>query len=79
MIIKNRGYASGLALGRRWVNKVSTEWLRGPLLNENLLLILLNDLLIVLLIHRHELYQLMIYMQEMMIQHLIIRQQQLLN
>ena len=65
------GYAPGLALGRRWVNKVSNEWLWGSLLYENLL--------IVLFIHRHELYQLMIYMHEMMMQHLVIRQQQLLK
>ena len=79
MIIKNRGYAPGLALGRRWVNKVSTERLRGSLLYENLLLVLLNDLLIVLFIRRNELYQLVIYMHEMMMQHLVIWQQQLLK
>ena len=77
---KNRGYApGGLALGRRWVNKVSNEWLWGSLLYENLLLILLNNLLIVLFVRRHELYQLVIYMHEMMMQHLVIRQQQLLK
>ena len=79
MIIKNRGYAPGLALGRRWVNKVSAKRLWGSLLHEDLLLILLNDLLIVLSVRRHELYQLMIYMHEMMMQHLVIRQQQLLK
>ena len=62
------GYAPGLALGRRWVNKVSSERLRGSLLHEDLLLVLLNDLLIVLFIHGHELYQLVIYMHKMMIQ-----------
>ena len=31
--------------------------------------------LVVLLVHRHELYQLVIYMHEMMMQHLIIWQQ----
>ena len=71
VISKNRGYAPGLALGRRWVNKVSNEWLRGSLLYENLLLVL-NNLLIVLFIHRHELYQLVIYMHEMMMQYLVI-------
>ena len=78
-IIQNKGYELGLALGRRGVNKVSNWWLRGSLLYENLLLVLLNDLLVLLLAHRHELYQLIIYMHEMMMQHLIIRQQQLLN
>ena len=62
MIIQNKSYAPGFALGRRGVNKVSNEWLRGSLLYENLLLVLLNNLLVVLFIHRHELYQLMIYM-----------------
>ena len=70
------GYASGLALGRRWVSKVSTKRLRGSLLHEDLLLILLNDLFVILLVHGHELYQLVIYIYEMMMQHLIIRQQQ---
>ena len=79
MLIENKGYAPGLALGRRWVNKVKNERLRGSLLYENLLLILLNDLLIVLFVRRHELYQLVIYMHEMMMQHLVIRQQQLLK
>ena len=74
VIIQNKGYASGLALGRRCVNKVSNERLQGSLLYENLLLILLNDLLILLLVHRHELYQLVIYMHEIMMQHLMIWQ-----
>ena len=51
----------------------------GSLLYENLLLILLNNLLVVLFVRRHELYQLIIYMHEMMMQHLVIRQQQLLK
>ena len=79
MIIKNTGYAPGLASGRRWVSKVSTKRLWGSLLHEDLLLVLLNDLLIVMFVRRHELYQLMIYMHEMMIQHLVIWQQQLLK
>ena len=73
------GYAPGLALGRRWVNKVSNERLWGSLLYENLLLVLLKDLLVLLFTGRHELHQLVIYMHEMMIQHLVIRQQQLLK
>ena len=72
------GYAPGLALGRRWVSKVSTKRLRGSLLHEDLL-VLLNDLLVVLFIRRHELYQLVIYMHEMMMQYLVIWQQQLLK
>ena len=77
VIIKNRGYAPGLALGRRRVSNVSTNRLRGSLLHEDLLLVLLNDFLILLFIHGHELYQFMIYMQEMMMQYLVIWQQQL--
>ena len=79
VIFQNKGYAPGLALGRRCVNKVSNEWLWGSLLYENLLLVLLNNLLVVLFVHRHELYQLVIYMHEMMMQHFVIRQQQLLK
>ena len=63
VIIKNMGYAPRLALGRWWVNKVSTKRLRGSLLHEDLLLVLLNDLLIILFV---------IYMHEMMMQHLVI-------
>ena len=63
-------YASGLALGERWVNKVSTKRLRGSLLHEDLLLLLLNDLFVILFVHGHELYQLVIYMHEMMMQYL---------
>ena len=79
VIIQNKGYASGLALGRRGVNKVNNWWLQGSLLYENLLLVLLNDLLELLFARRNELYQLIIYMHEMMMQHLVIRQQQLLK
>ena len=79
MIIKNRGYAPGLALGRRWVSKVSTKRLRGSLLHEDLLLVLLDDFLVLQFIDGHELYQLMIYLHEMMMQHLVILQQQLLK
>ena len=73
------GYAPGLALGRRWVSKVSTKRLRGSLLHEDLLLILLDDLFVIRFVHGHELYQLAIYMHEMMMQYLVIRQQQLLK
>ena len=78
VLSKNRGYAPGLALGRRRVSKVSIKRLWSSLLHEDLLLVLLNDLAI-MFIHRHELYQLMIYMHEMIMQHLVIRQQQLLK
>ena len=72
MIIKNRGYALGLALGRRWVSKVSTNRLRGLLLHENLLLVLLDHLVILWLIDGHDFYQLVIYMHEAMMQYLVI-------
>ena len=74
VIIQNKGYATGLALGRRGVSKVSSWWLRGSLLDEDLLLVLLDYLLVLLLAHGHELYQLVIYMHEMMMQRLVIRQ-----
>ena len=60
VIIQNKGYAPGLALDRRGASKVSSWWLRGSLLDEDLLFILLNYLLILLLAHSHELYQLVI-------------------
>ena len=66
------GYAPGLALGRRWVSKVSTKRLWGSLLHEDLLLVFLDDFLVLLFINGHELYQLVIYMHEMMMQHLVI-------
>ena len=59
-------------MGRRWVNKVSTKRLRGSLLHEDLLLLLLNDLFVILFVHGHELYQLVIYMHEIMMQYLAI-------
>ena len=79
MIIQNKGYAPGRALGRRGVSKASRWWLRGSLLYKNLLLVLFNYLLVLLLARGHELYQLIIYMHEMIMQHLVIRQQQLLK
>ena len=66
------GYAPRLALGRWWVCKVSTKRLRGSLLHEYLLLVLLNDIFVILFVHGHELYQLVIYMHGMMMQHLVI-------
>ena len=79
VIIQNKGYAQGLALGRQGVSKVRCWWLQGSLLYENLLLVLFNCLLVLLLARSHELYKLVIYMHEMMMQHLVIRQQQLLK
>ena len=78
VIIQNKGYALGLALGRRGVSLVSQWWLRDLLLNENLLLVLLNDLLELVIVGGHYLHQLVLYMHTMM-QHLAFRQQQLLD
>ena len=57
------GYASRLALGRRWVSRVSTNRLLGFLLCEDLLLILLDHLIILWLADGHEVYQFVIYMK----------------
>ena len=75
VIIQNKSYAPGLALGKRGVSSVSQWWLRDLLLHENLLLILFNHLLILLLARGHELHQLVLYMHAMMKQHSILRQQ----
>ena len=69
---KNMGYALGLTLGRQWVSKVSTKRLRGSLLYEDLLLVLLDDLPILRFVDGHELNQLVIYMHDMMMQYLVI-------
>ena len=66
------GYALGLALSRRWVNKVSTKRLRDSLLHEDLLLVLLDHLIVLRFIDGHELNQLVIYMHDMMMQYLVI-------
>ena len=79
MIIQNKGYALGLALGRRIVSYVSRRWLWGFLLYENLLLVLLDHLLVLLLSGGHELHQLILYMHVTMMQHLVFEQQQLLK
>ena len=79
VIIQNKGYALGLALDRRIVSYVSRRWLRGFLLYKDLLLALLDHLLVLLLSGGNELHQLIIYMHEMMMQRLVIRQQQLLK
>ena len=79
VIIQNKGYAPGLALGRWIVSYVSRRWLQGFLLYEDLLLVLLDHLLILLFSDGHELHQLVLYMHAMMMQHLVFWQQQLLK
>ena len=79
MIIQNKGYALGLALGRCGVSSVNQWWLWDLLLHEDLLLILFNHLLVLLLARGHELHQLVLYMCAMTMQHSILRQQQFLK
>ena len=76
MIIQNKGNAPGLALGRRGVNSVSQWWLWDLLLHEDLLL---DHLLELVVSDGHDLRQLVLYMHTMMMQHLVLRQQQLLK
>ena len=59
-------------MGRRRVSKVSSKRLQGSLQHEDLLLVLLDDFLVLLFVDGHELYQLIIYMHEMMMQYLVI-------
>ena len=59
---KNMGYALGLALGRRWVSRVSTNRLLGFLLCEELLLVLLDHLVVLWLADGYEVYLFVIYM-----------------
>ena len=66
VIIQNKGYASGLALGRRVVSYVSHRWLWGFLLYKDLLLVLLDHLLVFLLSGGLELHQRVLYMHAMM-------------
>ena len=77
VIIKNKGYAPRLALGRRGVSWVSQWRLWDLLLHENLLLVLLDDILELTIVCGHYLNQLVLYMHAMMMQHLVFRQQQL--
>ena len=74
VIIQNKGYASGLALGRRVVSYVSHRWLWDLLLHEDLLLVLFNHFLVLLLALGHELHQLAFYMHAMTMQRSILRQ-----
>jgi hypothetical protein len=68
MIIKNTGYAPGLALGRYSVSGVSHGWLQKLLLYEYLLLVLFDHLVVLLLPGGHELHQLILCMHAMMMQ-----------
>ena len=79
VIIKHKGYAPGLALGRRGVRRVSRWWLRDLLPYEDLLLVFLDNLLELVIVSDHDLRQLILYMHAMMMQHLAFRQQQLLK
>ena len=73
MIIKNKGYAPGLALGRRGVSSVSQWQLRDLLLHEDLLLVLLDRLLKLVISDGHDLRQFVLYMHAMMMQHVNIK------
>ena len=57
------GYAPGLALGRRWVSRFSTNRLLGFLLCEDLLLVLLDHLVVLRLADGREIYQFVIYVK----------------
>ena len=57
------GYASGLALGRHWVSRASTNRILGFLLCEDLLLVLLDHLVVLRLADGHKIYQFVIYMK----------------
>ena len=79
VIVQNKGYAPGLALGRRGVSSVNQWWLQDLLLHEDLLLILVDHLLELVISDGHDLRQLVLYMHAMMMQHFAFWQQQLLN
>ena len=55
VIIQNKGYALGLALGRHGISKVSDGRLRNVLLHEDLLLVLFDDFVVLLLAEGHDL------------------------
>jgi len=79
VIIQNKSYTPGLALGKRGVSSASPWWLRDLLLHEDLLLVLFNHLLVLLLALGHELHQLAFYMHAITMQRSILRQQQFLK
>jgi hypothetical protein len=62
---QNKGYAPGLALGRRGVSRISQLRLLDLLLYGDLLLVFLDHLVLVLS-GGHELQQLVLYMHAMM-------------
>ena len=66
VIIQNKGYAPGLALGRRGVSKVGDGRLRNVLLHEDLLLVLFDDFIVLLLAEGHDLQWLVLYMHASM-------------
>ena len=72
VIIQNKGYAPGLALGRCDVSSVNQWWIRGLLQQEDLLLILLDHLLELVISDGHDLRQFVLYMHAMM-QHVSIK------
>ena len=74
VIIQNKGYALGLALGRCGVSSVSQWRLQDRLLHENLHLILFNHLVELVISDGHNLRQLVLYMHAMMMQHLAFQQ-----
>ena len=79
VIIQNKGYAPGLALGRHGVSSVDQWWIWDLLLHEDLLLVLLDHFLELVISDGHDLRQLILYMHAMMMLHLAFRQQQFLK
>ena len=73
VIIQNKGYAPGLALGRCGVSSVSQWWLWDLLLHKNLLLVLLDHLLELVISDGHDLRRFVLYMYAMMMQHVNIK------
>ena len=73
VIVQNKSYTPGLALGMRGVSSVSQWWLWDLLLHENLLLVLFNHLLELMISDGHDLRQLVLYMHAMMMQYLALK------
>jgi hypothetical protein len=69
MIIKNTGYAPGLALARCKVSCVSHGRLLELLRHEDLLLVLFDDFLVLLIVSGPELHQVVLHMNAIMMQH----------
>jgi hypothetical protein len=68
--LQNKGYAPGLALGRRKVRGVSRGRPLELLRYKDFLLVLLDDFFVFLLLRGHVLNLLVIYMHAMIIPHL---------